>query len=376
MQNQTAQPRPGDPSTLPNGSTATRAAHIPIDRKRVYQYDRNLRQDRNQTLRLLALGLGMAAAATGLIWLLTWWGITLGVLVGAAAVAILWYQVAYLHYLYGGGRVGMYSRSLLIGAVVVREEPLTVLALSDIDSSDQEYYRYFDGEREISAEEYGAAWDRADQEWEEKWEDVFLKLGEDSPEAEEPWKSPEAEELWESFWGPVRERYRKVKDPMAGEWACMLQVVGSGDWSYRKGDRIPCSSGYGDIDDRREIWTTMEVLPLVWGTRNREDLERCIEAVPAYMWRLLELVAPEAEGLETGQLYRIHPQPEGAEARFRFEPITPEDTVEVEDNTPAANTDEREPEEEEWEDSAEERETEESDEWKERTEVEIKEQER
>lgn len=303
MENQTNQPQPGDAGTISkNGSTATRAAHIRVDRKRIRKYDRAMRQDVKNAWQQLTLGLAMAAAAVGLFWLQTWWGITLGVLAGLTAIAICWLKVMDLRYLYGKGRAEMYGDSLLIGAVVVREEPLTVLALTDVNTSDDlEYYRYFDGEKEISQKKYMDVLMEAWEIWNDEWEDIY----QDAETAEQ------ADEIRDSYWIPVEERLRKVKVDSAGRWACMLHVVGDGDWSYKLGDRMPCSSGYGEEDEKLGVWTSMQVIPLVWGTRNEEDLKRCLEAIPDFEWKLLEKLAPKAEELKEEVMYLVRRLPDG-----------------------------------------------------------------
>ncbi len=319
MEKQKEQLEPGDAgSVAKNGTRAERAAHIRVERKRIWKYDRALRHDAKNAFLLLAVGVGLAAAAAALIWCLTWWGIVSGVLVGAAAGALLWFKIGELRYLLGSGRAEMYDDSLLIGAVVVREEPLTVLALTDIGTShEMEYRRYFDGEKEISKKEYMDALREAEKIWDAEWEDMYLKA--ETPER--------ADELYDSYWIPIKKRlYREDKDAV-GRWACKLHVVGSGDWSYKKGDRMPCSSGYGAEDEEQRIWTMMEVIPLVWGTRNEEDLKRCMEAIPAFEWELLDKLAPKAEEMDEDELYFVYNRPNGTVEIESFDEALAEEEV-------------------------------------------------
>lgn len=311
MEKQNEQPKPGDAGTISkNGSSATRAAHIRVDRKRIRKYDLGMHQDTKNAFQQLALGLGLAAVAAALIWLQTWWGITLGVLASLTAIAICWLKIMDLCYLYGKGRAEMYGDSLLIGAVVVREEPLTVLALTDINTSDDlEYYRYFDGEKEISKEKYMDVLMEAWEIWNDEWEDIY----QDAETAEK------ADEIRNNYWIPIYERLRKVKVDSAGRWACMLHVVGDGDWSYKPGDRMPCSSGYGEEDEQLGIWTSMQVIPLVWGTRNEEDLKRCLEAIPDFEWELLEKLVPKAEEMKKEELYLVNCLSDG---KVEIEPVS------------------------------------------------------
>ncbi|MCC8063332.1 MAG: DUF3239 domain-containing protein, partial [Rikenellaceae bacterium] len=253
---------------------------------------------------------------TGLLWLSV---IRLGVLAVGAAALMIWLGLSNLKYVYGRGRAKMYHNSLLIGAVVVREDPLTVLALTDVNTSDElDYFRYFDGEQEISSEDFSRAMATAWSDWEEQWEQIYLDLLNDDEEEEEV---SEAQEIWDNYWDPVYGRFRREKNDSAGRWACMLYPVGSGDWQYAVGDRMPCSSGYGD--DSGEIWTSMQVIPLVWGTKNREDLKRCVEAIPDFEWELLDKLAPMAEQMQEKKLYLVRRLPQG---RIGFEPVTVEIT--------------------------------------------------
>ena len=310
MENQDNQLMPGDGGMLSNGSTAMRAAHIPVDRKRIRRYD-PLGHCGNDWA-LLAGGIGGAALGVWLTSLLTWWGITLGVLAVGAAALMVWLGISNLKYVYGRGRAEMYHNSLLIGAVVVREDPLTVLALTDVNTSDElEYFRYFDGEREISKEEYLEQMKGAWGIWNDEWDDIY----QDADTAET------AKEIWDNYWDPVYGRLRMVEDDSAGRWACMLCSIGSGDWQYAVGDRMPCSSGFGD--DSGEIWTSMQVIPLVWGTKNQEDLKRCVEAIPDFEWGLLDKLAPMAEQMQEKKLYLVRRLPQG---RIGFEPVTVEIT--------------------------------------------------
>ena len=255
------------------------------------------------------------------MWLFTWWTVALGVL----CLLFAWWL---LHDIGGTIRYvrelqDYFWDSLLIGSVVVRTEPLTVLAITNLETGTDRrtVYAYFDGwGRRIAERKYDEGRHRADEEWEREWEERYDETDE-----------PEDERIWDDFWGQPRNVFERRKDEEATERAeirgCQLCIVGDGDWRgrYRVGDRIPCSSMYGDRDEEVGIWRSMEILPLIWGTDNPADLRACVEAIDESEWCMLDELAPLTEGLETDVLYRIYWEPEGAPTKFRLEPIKDDD---------------------------------------------------
>ncbi len=303
----------GDPSlqTDKDGKYASRAAHIAIDKKRIRRYDLRRKHMLQILARLVLLTVIFAAVALWLIWMLKWWTILLGALsLGGAWFCgqMIIYPVRGLRALYE-----LYHDSSLIGSVVVGENPLTVAALINLDckEGDSCCYRYYDGYgNEISYDDYYEGSERAWQEWEEKWIDLYEEAD-----------SPEADKIWDDFWNRPENDFRNEEDEDATNlnttYGCMICRVGDGDWSYKAGDRLPCSSAYGDYDSERGIWTEVNVIPLVWGTRNAGDLKACVDAVSDYEWHLLEEIAPHAKELEPGQLFAINRDGQD----FSFTPI-------------------------------------------------------
>lgn len=301
----------GDPSLEADkdGKYANRAAHIAIDKKRIRKYDLRRKRMIHLLIRLTSLTVAFAAVALWLILMLKWWTILLGVvsLCGAWFCGqMIIYPIRGLKALYE-----LYHDSSLIGSVVISENPLTVAALINLDCKGVEAYRYYDGHgNEISSEEYDKECERAQQEWDEKWADLYEEAD-----------YPEDEKIWESFWNRPENNFHEEEDEDATNlitpFGCRICRVGDGDWSYKVGDRLPCSSAYGDSDPERGIWTEVDVIPLVWGSKNSEDLKACVNAISDYEWRLLEEMAPHAKNLEQGQLFVVNRN----EQAFSFTPV-------------------------------------------------------
>lgn len=323
MENQIG--RVGDPSNRPdNVGSASRAPHIGIDKRRVRKFDSRRKKMIRMAGWIVFATLALVGLGVWLILLLKWWTVALGV----AALAAAWLPGQLLIYPFRAlrARYELYWDSSLIGAVVVRENPLMVAGLFNVDcrSEDTAVYWYFDRGEEISKEAFEEAMGGAWEEWEESWEEQYDEAwGQEDGDAK-------AERIWNEFWGPVHERFTRKENEeatnLATPWGCMLCEVGEGDWSYKKGDRMPCSSAFGNPDDERGIWTSTEVIPLVWGTKNGEDLDACKAAVSDFEWNLLAGIAPLTEKLEAGELYLIRRMPEGAKTPFEFEPVDAEAT--------------------------------------------------
>ena len=296
---------------------ATRAPHIPVDKKRIRKYDLRRKEMLHLLLWPSIAAVVLAGTAAWLILLLKWWSVLLALfLLGGVwlAIQLLAYPIKGLKNLYD-----LYFDSSLLGAVIVRENPLTAAALINLDAANREVYRYFDPEgNEISEEAYDNAMGLIQNEWEENWEEKY-----------EAASAPDDERIYEEFWNRPEHRFSKKEDEaatnLATPWGCKLCVIGRGDWNYKKGDRIPCSSAFGDTDDNRGIWTAVNAIPLVWGTNDQANLKRCIEAISDFEWNLLEEVAPETDGLQIDELYMIHRQPDEGACKFSFEPIEPDD---------------------------------------------------
>ncbi len=297
------------PATQPGGKWAERASGIKADPKRVRKYDLYLWSDWGSDVAALVMGAGLGVLAGWLFGLEGWWWTVPGVVVSAAALLGLFVGVAELWQLFGGERYRMYGKSLLVGAVVVNENPLTVVALTNVGAPGRRFVRFFDGDNQISRKEYEEVMALAEQKWTQTWEQKYMM-------AWQMYLTGEAEKIWRGFWGNVHGRFRRVE----GKWACMLYTVGSGDWSYKRGDRIPCASAYDELDEKRLMWREVKLLPLVWGTNDGAELERCVDAVPQFEWDLLREVAPLMEEREMGKLYLLHWMPEDAQDKYGFEP--------------------------------------------------------
>lgn len=291
-----------------SGKKAERTAGIVADRKRVLKYDLYLRSDWSVNVFLLAMGVGMGVLSVWLLGKPAWWWDVLGVITALVALFLACVGLMELWDLFGGGRCRAYGEGLLIGGVVVRENPLTVAALTSVGEPGTIFVRYFDGARKITRQEYEEAIRKKEEVWYEEWQQQYMT-------AWTMYRPEAAERIWREFWDPVYDRFRRLE----GKWGCMLRTVGQGDWSYKVGDRIPCSSLYDDLNEKRRMWTEVHVLPLVWGTRNREDLERCIEAVPQAEWELLEEIAPLLAQRKEETLYLLHWVPEGGRLKYGFE---------------------------------------------------------
>lgn len=313
----------GTAGTADKVGQASRAAHIKIDKKRIRKYDLRRREIVGMICKAMLWGVLFLALGVWLILLLRWWTIALGVV----SLAIAWFwlydiksPIDALRNLYE-----LYWDSTLLGAVVVRTDPLTILGLVNLETGTgkRTVYRYFDGwDKEIAREEYEAGVARAEAEWERDWEEKY-------DEADEP----EDDRIWDEFWGQPRNRFRREEDEEATDRAeirgCRLRVVGDGDWNYKLGDRIPCSSSYGPSDSEQGIWTYVDIFPLIWATNDSRDLRACNEAVSDFEWKMLDEIAPlvQEEDFSTDIMYRIFREPGGA---YRLEPI---DDEEDEDET-------------------------------------------
>ncbi len=321
MNNKPTQNRPpvGAPSSLNlHNSSADRAAHIPIDTKRRRKYDLERKAILQCIIRCFSFGIPALALGVWLVCLLQWWTIPLGALAlwfGGWLLYDIGCPIRYLNEL-----ETYFWDSLLIGSVVVRRDPLTVLGLTELETGTDKrtVYRYFDGQgNEISQELYAEKIGQAQAEWDRTLDAEFERLYEEG-------KEEEADALWEDFWSQPQHTFSRKEDDEATErakiWGCKLCVVGDGDWErrYKRGDRLPCSSIYGAQDHEVGIWRSMNILPLVWGTDNTRDLQACIEAIDESEWRMLEELAPLSEGLDTDVLYRIYREPEGAPTKYRM----------------------------------------------------------
>lgn len=296
------------PQTQPNGKWAARASHIQADPKRVRRYDLYLRSDWSVDVSLLVIGFGMGVWCVWLFGVGGWWRIMLGVVAGLVSLLVLWIGTEELWHFFGGERYRMYGDSLLVGAVVVSENPLKVVALANVGAPGRKFYRYFNGRNRLSKKGYDALMAAAEQKWAEVWQ-KHITTWPDS-------LTDEAEQIRENYWKKVHDRFRKVE----GRWACMLHTVGSGDWSYKTGDRLPCASAYDSLDEKRQLWKEVKLMPLVWGTDDRAQLDRCLEQVSPFEWELLKEVAPLVAEREPGKLYLLHWMPEGSQYKYGFEP--------------------------------------------------------
>ncbi len=208
--------------------------------------------------------------------------------------------------------------------------------LIDLDAESRKVYRYFDPEgNEITGEAYDEAMAQAEEAWENEWEERYDNASEE-----------EAERMYDAFWEDPARRFTREEDEAATDaatpWGCKLCIVGEGDWSYKRGDRMPCSSAFGYVDSARGIWTSVNAIPLVWGTNDRGDLQACVEAVSDFEWKLLEELAPEVDELQVDELYMIHRQPDGGPRKFSFEQIElvdEEEDAETGDEEDDAETD-------------------------------------
>ncbi len=311
----------GTAGTADKVGQASRAAHIKIDKKRIRKYDRRRKEIIGMIQKALLWGLLFLALGVWLILLLRWWTITLGVL----SLAIAWF------WLYDIGQpihalrslYELYWDSTLLGSVVVRTDPLTVAGLVNLETGTDKrtVYRYFDGQgNEISQELYAEKTGQAQAEWDRTLDAEWDRLYEEG-------KEEEADALWEDFWSQPQHTFSREEDEEATARAeirgCRLRVVGDGDWNYKLGDRIPCSSAYGPKDPELGIWTYVDIFPLIWATNNPHDLRACNEAVSEFEWEMLDDIAPLIQGPEfsTGEMYRIFREPEGAPTKYRLEPI-------------------------------------------------------
>lgn len=301
-------PKQEAPQTQSGGKWAGRASRIEADPKRVRRYDLYLRSDWSSDVWCLVIGLAMGALCVWLFGLGEWWQMTLGVIAGLVSLLMFWIGAAELWHLFGGERYRMYGESLLVGGVVVNENPLQVAALTNVGEPGRRFYRYFSGGDRMSKKEYDRIMATAQEKWTEVWQEYITTWPDSLTE--------EAEKIREGYWAQVHGRFRRVE----GKWACMLHTVGSGDWSYKKGDRLPCASAYDDMDEKRQMWTEVKLMPLVWGTGDRKELDRCLEEVSPFEWELLEEVAPLVAEREPGKLYLLHWMPEGSPYKYGFEP--------------------------------------------------------
>ncbi|MDE6499657.1 MAG: hypothetical protein K2K83_03000, partial [Rikenella sp.] len=162
----------GTAGTADEVGQASRAAHIKIDKKRIRKYDLRRKEIIGMIQKALLWGILFLALGVWLILLLRWWTITLGVL----SLAIAWFwlydigkPISALRNLYE-----LYWDSSMLGSVVVRTEPLTILGLVNLETGTgkRTVYRYFDGrDKEITREEYEAEAARAEEEWDRDWQE-------------------------------------------------------------------------------------------------------------------------------------------------------------------------------------------------------------
>ena len=235
-------PKQEAPEMQPDGKWAERSSHITADPQRVRRYDLYLRSDWHVEVTCLVIGVMMGALCVWLFGQGAWWGTVLGVISGLVSLMGFWVGTTELWYLFGGERCRMYGEALVAGAVVVSENPLKIAVLVNVGAPGRRFCRYFNGSDRMPGKEYKQVMAVADEKWTEVWREYIAK-----------WPGSlkdEAEKIREDYWKKVHDRFRKVE----GKWACMLYTVGCGDWSYKKGDRMPCAAEYDDLDEKRQIW--------------------------------------------------------------------------------------------------------------------------
>lgn len=296
------------------GFETDRAAHIAIDKKRRRKYDPVYR-DLRKLLTIRVRGMNTCiACCVWLIWLGRWWTFALAGVVGVMALTSLVRVRALVRTLRVMG--DCFWNSPLVGAVVVRREPLTALGLvrlGELETNRRWVSVYFDGRgQRISQEEYDEGRRRADEEWERVWKAKYDEAA-----------YPEDERIWTDFWEDPRHVFEERREEAVDRktvWGCQTVVVGDGDWERysQRGNRIPCSSMYAERDEETGIWQEAVLLPLMWGTDNRRNLSECVDAISLAEWRMLEELAPLAEEMEADELYRIEREPEGTSVRFRL----------------------------------------------------------
>lgn len=101
-------------------------------------------------------------------------------------------------------------------------------------------------------------------------------------------------------------------------WGCKVIKPGNGDWHLLTGDRVPCSTLFAFPDGAKQVFKTFNVYPLIWATANKNDLNKCIDAIDEQEWDFLKKIAPyAAEAIKDESNYLIQEEPEKYQ-RYKF----------------------------------------------------------